>query len=201
MFIFDRINTKVDPWFVSFVRLYGKKNCIFYVSSIEFPKSSIAKSSEAIHIERYITRYRTLYILNNDFNLIAGRMLLPFLKLILILVFSLSFFSIARLFKDLEVLALVVVSSLSVMTCLYLAPIAIATSRIFDLSSQFCFKFSSKVNLVTEIRSKRILQRQLRSCPLIRCQLGGLYHMEAKAKLTMVHNMLNFVAFLLVNFK
>jgi hypothetical protein len=42
---------------------------------------------------------------------------------------------------------------------------------------------------------------QIESCQLIRCQVGGLYYMEAKAKLTLIHQVVNGVVYLLVNVK
>ena len=46
---------------------------------------------------------------------------------------------------------------------------------------------------------EKILKGQLKSCALIRCQIGNLYHMEAAAKLTMIDNVVNGIVFLLVN--
>ena len=71
---------------------------------------------------------------------------------------------------------------------------------MFEISTLFSRNLSSKISLLDEIRAKRILQRQLLSCPIIRCRVGNLYHMEAKAKLTLIHAILNTVAFLLINF-
>jgi len=40
---------------------------------------------------------------------------------------------------------------------------------------------------------------ELKSCPLIRCKVGGLYHMESKAKLTLIQKVINGLKYLLVN--
>ena len=123
------------------------------------------------------------------------------MKLLLIIGFSLSFFTAVLLYKELELISLLMVVSLTIIPCVLLGPISIVMSRVFDLSSNFSFNLSSKVHQITEKRHGKILKQQLKSCPIIRCQIGNFYHMEAKAKLTTMHRMLDAVAFLLINFK
>ena len=74
-------------------------------------------------------------------------------------------------------------------------------SSMFDISSKFYLRLSPTIQLVPDPKAKGILERQLKSCPIIRCQVGNFYYMEAQAKLTVVHNILNGVMFLIVNTK
>ena len=166
--------------------------------SIKWPPLAIPNESEASRLERCILHYRAIYILNNDFNLVFGKLILPFLKFALIITFSLSFFAVARLFNDLGSFSLFFLGMYALCGAALLAPLAIVTSSMFDLSSQFHRNVSSNIGLSTGIQIKRRLQQQLISCPIIRCQIGNLYYMEGKAKLTMVHNILNLLACLLI---
>jgi hypothetical protein len=43
--------------------------------------------------------------------------------------------------------------------------------------------------------------KEIRACQLIRCEVGGLYHMEVEAKLTLMHSVINGLVFLLVQHK
>jgi hypothetical protein len=45
------------------------------------------------------------------------------------------------------------------------------------------------------------LAKEIRACQLIRCEAGGLYHTEAKARLTLAHSIVNGLVFLLVQEK
>jgi hypothetical protein len=54
---------------------------------------------------------------------------------------------------------------------------------------------------VEDKEKELIFEKELNACQLIRCEVGGLYHMEAKAKLTLSHSIVDGLVFLLVQHK
>jgi len=78
-------------------------------------------------------------------------------------------------------------------------PMSIIMSRMFDISAQFKQKLLPCIQMIGDKKIRKIIEGQLEACSLIRCSIGGLYHMEAQAKLTLLQNMVNGVVWLLVN--
>jgi len=76
-------------------------------------------------------------------------------------------------------------------------------SSVYRTSKQFIRNLSECIWQLdsNDKLDKQMLQRQLNSCNLIRSQVGGLYYMESKAKLTLVHKVVNGLKYLLVNVK
>ena len=72
---------------------------------------------------------------------------------------------------------------------------------MYEMSKDFPENLTTQISRITDKKTKKILDGQLQSCFLIRCRVGNLYHMEAGAKLTMLHNLVNGVVFLMVNVK
>ena len=137
--------------------------------------------------------------MNNDYNAAFGKIIVPFVKFGIILGFIMTFFATVRLYEDLDMLSLVFVFSCALNSLLLMTPMAIVMSSLFDISTKFARNLLPMIHLVPVKRNKEMLGRQLNSCPLIRCQVGSMYHMEAQAKLTMLHNVVNGIAFLMVN--
>ena len=140
-------------------------------------------------------------MLNNCCNIVFGRFFLPFLKTLLISGFILSFFAVVRLYKDLDIFSLVLVAVLAASIPLVIVPISVVMSSFYDTSSKFNRQLCLRIHLIANKKHKAVFDRELKSCPLIRCQVGNVYHMEAKAKLTLIHHVLNAIAFLMVNVK
>jgi len=148
--------------------------------------------------------YRCIYVLNNSFNVVFGRFIIPYFKFGIILGFITSFFAFVRLHDDLDFLPLVMVSVVMSVSIILLAPMAGVMSSLYDTSTQFSRNMSQLIQMIPYNSSRRrsqIAEKQSKSCPLISCQIGNLYHMEAKAKLTLIHNVLHGVAYLMVNLK
>ena len=138
-------------------------------------------------------------MLNNDFNVAFGRTLIPFLKLALILAFITSFSASVRLFSDLDAFSYSFVVVATSTSFLFLAPIAMIMSSMFDLSAQFPRQLSLKIQQIPEKRTRRICEANLKSCAVICVQVGNFYHMEAQAKLTLMEHLVNGVVFIMVN--
>ena len=173
--------------------------CKCIIFSVEWPKSKDQPSSSIV--QEWILHYRGIYLLNNVCNLVFGTIVFPFTKMATILVFILCFFASFRLFKYLDFLSLVFVASTAVTTCLSLVPTTLVMSSLYDISRKFSENLFPRIRFAGEKKTEMILKGYLKSCPLTRCQVGSLYHMEAKAKLTVIHNVVNGIVFLLVNVK
>ena len=165
--------------------------------SIEWPKCISQPSPSTIQI--WILHYNGIQILNSVWNVAFGKIIVPFMKLFLILVFILCFFAWARLFHYLDLLS----SAFVVMTVLcssaLLVPMALVMSSLYAMSCCFYQNLHRKIRFAEEKKTEKTLKDQLKSCALIRCQIGSLYHMEARAKLTMIDNIVSGIVFMLVN--
>ena len=77
---------------------------------------------------------------------------------------------------------------------------ALVMSSLYDISEKFSRNLLNiRIRFVENTRAESSLRRQLKSCAVIRFNVGGLYHMEAQAKLTMVQHVVSGIVFLLVN--
>jgi len=138
-------------------------------------------------------------MLNHDFNLCFGRLIIPCIKLSLIFVFVFAFFAMVRLRRELDLVSFAFVSVAALTAAALGFPISIITSSLFDYSSKFKQHMLPCLDLLSNKLERKHAEGQVRACQLIRYQVGNLYHMEAKAKLTLIHEVVNFVVFLFVN--
>ena len=168
--------------------------------SIEWPKREAQLPSPSI--ERWIFHYKGIFIINNLCCIAFGTILVPFLKTLVIIGFILCFFACVRLFNYLDLISLAFVVAVSLLSAGSVVPMALAMSSMYDISQTFSQNVSNtSIRYVEDRKAEAILKKQLKSCAVIRFNVGGLYHMEAKAKLTMVHHVVNGIVFLLVNAK
>jgi len=152
-------------------------------------------------IEKCISMYRRIYSYNNLCNNLFGSVIIPTLKLGFASAFILCFFICVRLYKELD-LPVVLLALLICPTCLIvLTAMSIVMSSLYDISAHFRPNIRAKIQKIESTLQRKILQRELDACPTLRCCVGSVYHMEAKAKLTLVHSILNGVACLLINVK
>jgi len=148
-----------------------------------------------------ILHYRGIHILNNDCNISFGKIFVPIMKLWLIMAVVIGFFTLLRLSNSLEWFPLAMVSIVAVVALLALLPISFITSSLYGTSHQFQRNMWPFLDLISDKKAKLHFEGQLKACSLIRCKIGNFYHMEAKAKLTVLHNILDGIVFLLVNAK
>jgi len=146
-----------------------------------------------------VNHYRGIYILNKGLNTAFGTIVIPFMKMVLIVIFVVSFFAVVRLSKELNAMVLTMLVIVSLTAALLLFPISVIMSSLFDISQQFQRNMRTVSGAIPDQKIRKHCKDQLKSCSLIRCQVGGLYHMEAKAKLTLVQYVVNGIVGLLVN--
>ena len=78
---------------------------------------------------------------------------------------------------------------------------AMIMSTMFDLSKQFHDQLSTKIQGIPDKRTQKMCAANLKSCTVIRIRVGNFYHMEAKAKLTLMVYLVKGVGFLTVKLK
>jgi len=143
--------------------------------------------------------YRSIRLLNDLHNIAFGSLFLPTVKLITLSILFISSYATIKLRSVMSpvVFAFFLVYMLDVLIAIF--PSAVIMSKIFHLSSQFRIQQTNNLNLLPPI-SRRDLQRQLKSFPTLKCQVGPFYHMEGKAKLTLADNMTHGITFMLLTF-
>jgi len=146
-----------------------------------------------------LKHYRGIFIFNKDLNTGFGIILIPFLKLGLILAFVFSLFAAVRLRDDLDELSFAMVAVVVLTSAALTVPTTIIMSSLYDVSSQFKGNMLPILDRISHPIDKKYAKSQMESVQLIRCSVGNLYHMEAKAKLTMVNHVVNGLVFMLVN--
>ena len=154
-----------------------------------------------VEVERSILHYKGIYILNNICNIAFGSLFILFGKLCISFMMILSFFACVRAYKYLDYTSYTFLI-VTVIACLFfLVPMLIIMSSLYDISKNLSRSLSPQISNMRDKKSKKVLEAQLKSCIVIRCRVGNLYYMEAKAKLTAFHNIVNGIVFLLVNVK
>jgi len=151
---------------------------------------------------KFISMYRKLLSFNELCNSLFGTVLIPSVKVAFAFGFILCFFSSVRLYKQLDVTLYLLVVVFSITALVVLTAMSIVMSSLYDISSRFQQNTRGRLqNLNLEKISKKILKRELKGCRPLRCRVGSVYHMEAKAKLTLAHSVINGVACLLIHVK
>jgi len=161
------------------------------IFSVKWLKSKPANLDE----ETAIIHYRGVYILNKNFNVAFGAVVIPLTKLFLTIVFVFTFFVIVRLWSLLNALSFTMMVILNVSSGCLLLPTSIIMSSLYDASAQFQKNMLPSIQLIPDRMARMHIDRQLKSCSVIRCHVGSLYYMEAKAKLTLLQHVINGVVF------
>jgi len=171
--------------------------------SVDWPHSELLLSGNKL--DRCIFHYKALYIVVQDFNQAFGKLFIPTLKLMFLFVFVIGVFVGIRLRTQFDLISITVLCLAAILAFTFMVPVAFIMSSLFNMSDKY------KRNLMTIVqhfpktverdRKTKYFAYQLKSCPWIRCTVGGLYYMESKAKLTMIDRSVNGVVFLLVKVK
>jgi len=167
--------------------------------SIEW--TTLEDHNDVADIERCISMYQRIYSFNNLCNTIYGSAVIPTCKGALMIAFIIFFFGSARLHEELDFLtlafAIVVFSTSFIMIC----TMSIVLSSLYEISTVFKPNIGIRIQKLSQPLDKKILNRELKACQTMSCQVGSLHHMEAEAKLTLADSLINGVAWLLINVK
>ena len=165
--------------------------------SIEWPKCVPEPSPSTMRT--WILHYKGIHILSSAWNVAFGKIIVPVMKLEIIIIFILSFFACSRLYQCLDLFVSLFGATCIIASLVMLVPMALVMSSLYAISCTFKQNLFPRIHLTDRKETERILKGELESCGLIRCHVGSLYHMEAKAKLTMIDHVVNGIVFLLVN--
>jgi len=164
--------------------------------SIDWPKD------DQKTIQTSLRHYRGIYLLSIDFNATVGKLMIPYLKLVLTVLFVVSFSALIRLHRELDIISVLMVTASSSACAALLVPTSLVMSSVYNISAQLSRNLSSKISSLENVTiAKKNCELEIASCRFVCCQVGNWYAMEAKAKLTLVHNIINGVVFCLVNMK
>jgi len=195
----------IETHFLPFYGIWGSKVINFLVTLvISLCLFSCSKHWNAFGSDekrRIILHYRALYIITTDCNIVFGRIMLPFIKLFVMILFTTCFFLVIRFHDHINFLSLTLVGIIIPVTLLLLIPTTIVMSSLYKTSKTFIRSLTPSIQNSKVANQKEILKRTLISCGILRCEVGGLYYMEAKAKLTVLHKVVNGLKYLLVNVK
>jgi hypothetical protein len=133
-------------------------------------------------------------------NIAFGRILIPGLKLNSVLLIITASFGLVGFWNELDLFSLGLVTVVVVASAILTATTAAMMSAVYDYSSQFKLNIRKQIqNSGCEMQKQHI--QEIRACQVIRCEVGNLYHMESKAKMTMVNTIVNGLVFLIVQRK
>ena len=138
------------------------------------------------------------------FNKAFGRIFIPGLKLMLGLLVVFSAYGAIGFWSKLNAVSIAMVLVFCVSCSTWIFPGAVLMSFAYNISGQFKPNLYHKIHFSNDSKAgfkKLICLKQLRACQVIRCQVGHFYHMEQKAKLTLLNTLINGVVFLLVRDK
>jgi len=145
--------------------------------------------------------HRTMTLLNNLTNLSFGSYTAPAQKLVLLTNIAASIYLVIRISRHFGITLYLATLMDAMGMVLIIPPAALAMSKVFTLSAHFHDKMESSLIFENGYKEgRRKWRRRLRSMAPLRSKIGPFYHMESKAKLTMVDNLANATAFLLINF-
>ena len=164
-------------------------------------KRPISHSLTPTQVETNIIHYKGIYILNNICNIAFGSHFIPCSKLNIIIMMILCLFSCLRAYEYLDYISYTFLVVMVITGILFIVPISIVMSSLYDISKDMTWNLKPHISRIMDKEAKRFLDRQLKSCGVIRCRVGNLYYMEAKAKLTTLDNIVNGIVFLMVNVK
>jgi hypothetical protein len=153
-------------------------------------------------VDQCLKVYKSAFLLNrlNDAGL--GRIFVPAGKAIILLVYiNVSAFALFFYWDQLDLISTSTFFSLLAIDVPILVTSSIIMSAIYDISSKFQRNMHQKIQGCGNKALERVWFKELRSCQIVRCQIGNFYHMEGQAKLTLVHTMLNNFVFMVVQRK
>ncbi len=155
-----------------------------------------------IPVEQCLRVYKSAFLLNRLNDSAYGKLYIPSAKLLIIIFYiNLPAFAIFCYWDQLDPFSISVFFAVFVTSAPVLVGCALVMSGIYNISSQFQRNMEPKIQAGARLGMKKAWMQELWSCQVVRCQVGNFYHMEGKAKLTLVDTMLNCFVFMIVQRK
>jgi hypothetical protein len=159
--------------------------------SIDWPKAGGS-------IEQCLLVYKSCFILNHLSNLACGQLLAPAAKVLFIVVVSGIGFGLVNYWNHFSFIVILLFLGMIVACVSMIIPSALAMCATYNYSLQFSTNMRERIHALENRDFKALYLRQVRSCQLIRCQVGNLYHMEGRAKLRLGLSVVKGFRFLLI---
>jgi hypothetical protein len=143
--------------------------------------------------------YKSAFRLNGLHNAVFGKFYIPASKFMLLTFYiNLPLFGVFCYWDKLDLPSISTLVVMFVTAVSLLVSCSHVMSAIYDISSQFQRNMKEKIKVSGDKIMRKVWLRDLRSCQLVRCQIWNFYHMERKAKLTMINTLVNGFVFLVV---
>ncbi len=194
------MHSAIHVHLVGYLTSYFIVNFYFHVThtSTEWPLEA------EFPVEQCLRVYRTAFLLNRLNDAAFGKFFIPVAKcMFLTFYINVPAFAIVCYWDRLDFLSISTLGLVFFLATPILVSCTLVMSRIYDISSQFQANMAKKVQTSKDKDNGtiQIWMRELRSCQLVRCQIGNFYHMEGKAKLTLVNTIVNAFVFMVVQRK
>jgi hypothetical protein len=161
------------------------------VFSIEWPRDEVS-------VERCFKVYRAVYLLNQLSNHSCGKLLIPVGKTLLSVLLITIAFVLTCFWSQLDMVSIFSLLILFSGSLLLMIPTTQVMAELHICSCQMTRNLAPAIERMYP-RSKKIHLRMLRACLPIRCQVGSLYHMDPRAKLTLANILANNFATVLIH--
>lgn len=150
--------------------------------------------------QRSIRVYKHTQLLNKLYNIVFGRIFVPAAKVIILIgLFILSYCIVKlRAYMSTPMLLVFILDAFTASTLIL--PGALTMSLVYSTSREFYKNVSRNLESAKCARTKLFYRKKLISMPELKCNVGNLYYMESKAKLTLADTMINGVCFMLLSF-
>jgi len=125
--------------------------------------------------------------MNHMHNMAFGSIFISTFKLCLLLTLFVSLFCVIRLRDSVSFPVLLMFIFYAFTIVILLIPGAVLMSQVYNISLKFR-QYAVTNFCKDEQRKKEIIKRELNSLSVLKCNIGALYYMEGKAKLTLVDN-------------
>jgi hypothetical protein len=163
---------------------------LHYLYSIAWPLDA------TVSVDQCQKVYKSAFLLNrlNDAGL--GRLFIPAGKAIIMMVYiNVPAVALFFFWDQLDIITISTFLSVLAVIVPILVTSSIIMSAIYDISYKFQRNMHQKIQGCGNKALRKVWSKDLRSCQIVRCQIGNFYHMEGKAKLTLVNTMLNALFF------
>jgi hypothetical protein len=157
---------------------------------------------EAVPVKQCLQVYKSAFLLNSLNNSGFGQLIIPALKFLTLFFYvNVTAFTVFCYWEKVDILPILMLTALFLTSASAIGVCSLVMSSIYNISSQFQRNMKQKIRVSEEKGIREIRIRELRSCQLVRCQIGSFYHMEGKAKLTLANTMVNCFVFMIVQHK
>ena len=140
-----------------------------------------------------LRNYRSLQLIQSSFNDSLGKGFMPTVIFGLFVLSTTAFFALISFYEQLNSFAIIIIACNLVFTM-------ILPSTSFTLSSRVNFLSQDLLKHLSEINSKKLIKRKIKSTTPLRLYIGILFYAKPETMLTYFDILLNTVITLIISF-